>query len=1159
LSIQFIAGNSGSGKSHYIYEKIIQESLRHPERKYLILVPEQFTLSTEKQLAMLHPRKAILNINVLSFQRLSWRVFGEVGGNSRPVLEETGKSLVLQKIAWDNRKKLKILGATLQKPGAVSQMKSLISELLQYRIRPEDLDSWTGGQEGKKLLELKLQDVQAVYRGFSDYLSSRYLTAEELPEVLCSVIGKSSLIRNSTVVLDGFMGFTPVQLQVIRQLCSLCERLFVVVTADPREDLFRKDMPHRLFHVSGQMIRQITEIAKETGTEVLPADWVLPGPESRLAANPVLHFLEQNLFRYGKRTWKGQQDRVMVGEAESPAEELDCTAETILRLVREKGYRYRDFAVVTGDLPAYGREAEKAFRQAGIPFFLDQKYDVMMNPLVEFIRAAVDMAVQNCSYESVFRFLRCGLADFSEEETDRLENYVLALGIRSRKQYEERWVRISRGMKPEDMEPLNALRERFCTDTGEFLDAVKTRMSTAGQKTEALYRLIVRHDIQRKLKEREEALQAEGEAARAKEYAQIYRIVMDLLDKTVEVLGGEKMGLTAYQQILEAGFQETSVGLIPPGGDQVLVGDMERTRLKNVRVLFLLGVNEGIIPKRVAKGGILSEADREYLKERKITLSPTAREEMYRQRFYLYLSLSKPSDQLYLFYSRTDFSGGTRMPSYLIGTLLRLFPALKVLSLQQERTVCGRLETPEGERELLVEGFREARTKKAEDRFLELYCRYRRSGEKRRLLERLQEAAFLENPLAGIGRKTARALYGRVLENSATRLELFASCAFAHFLKYGLLLKERERYEFTAADMGTVMHGALEGFAGKLEKSGLKWAELTGEQRDRLIREALEEVVRDYGNTILHSSSRSSWLIRRAESILRCTVWALQEQLKKGSFAPAGTEVAFSERNPLRSMNIALSQDERICLKGRIDRLDLCETEDRLYVRIIDYKTGKTELDLQALYWGLQLQLMVYLNAAVELEQERHPEKTAEPAGIYYFRLDDPYLKEASLDREASPEERLRAMRLNGLSRSEAEIVWLQDHTLEPGQSSGVIPVTVTGTGKLHGRSSAAPGEVFDVLRQFTARKIRELGRRILDGDTAVSPCLSGQKDSCAWCPYKGVCGFDERIPGYSRRRLPVLSGSELLERMAGEAGCLREEVGKEELQEPEGKEGGDR
>lgn len=1135
MSLQLIAGNSGSGKSHYIYEKIIRESVEHPERNYLMIVPEQFTMQTEKELVSLHPRKGILNIDVLSFNRLAYRVFEEVGGNTRPVLEETGKSLVLQKVVWDRQKELKVLGGTLRKSGSIAQMKSLVSELLQYKVAPEDLEEWVPEQEGCRLLAWKLEDVKTVYRGFADYLSERYLTAEEVPEVLCGVIGKSRILKGSTVVLDGFTGFTPVQNQVIRELYGLCSRIYVVVTLDRREEPCRNDGPHRLFHMSRQMTRKLVDMARETGTEVLPVDWVVPGMNGRFAGNRPMHFLEQHLFRYDKHEFREEQEAISVWEAEDPAGELSHVAGTILRLIREEGYCYRDFALVTGDLPSYGRVAEAVFEAADIPFFLDQKHPVLMNPLVEFIRSAVDMVVQNFSYESVFRYLRCGLTDFTREETDRLENYVLALGIRGWKQYGERWVRMYRNMKPEEIGSLNGLRERFSSGLEEFVTGMRERKSTASRKTEVLYQLIVRNEVQKKLKLQEESFHALGEAAMEKEYAQIYGIVMNLLDKLVEVLGRERMGINAYQQILEAGFQETQIGLIPPGGDQVLVGDIERTRLKNVKVLFLAGINEGIIPKPVSKAGILSEVDREYLRSRSVELAPTAREEMYRQRFYLYLNLTKPSERLYLSYCKADAKGSALMPSYLIGVITRLFPGIRISKLALERNVTDRLETSEGAMELFLEGIQNIRKGRTDVGFLELYRWYQKDGQRKKQLECLLQAAFYENPQTGIGRAVAKALYGGVLENSATRLEQFAACAFAHFLQYGLKLREREKYEFSAADMGTVMHETLEKFSEKLAGRGYRWAELTEEQRDLLVDESLEEIVHDYGNTILHSSSRNTYLITRVQNMMRCTVWALQEQIRKGAFEPGGFEISFAAEDHLDSINIDLSEDEKLKLRGRIDRMDRCETADKIYVKIIDYKTGNTTLDLLALYHGLQLQLAVYLNAAVELEQKKHPEKEVEPAGIYYYHIQDPFVTAGSVEDEKDQEEILKALKMDGLSRNEGEILSLLDRTVPPGGRSSVIPVGYNKSGSLAWYSKVAEKEDFEVIQRYTDRKIREIGRRMLAGETAVSPCLTEKRDSCAYCPYHGICGFDERIPGFSYRRLSKLSQEEIMKLMREE------------------------
>ena len=607
------------------------------------------------------------------------------------------------------------------------------------------------------------------------------------------------------------------------------------------------------------------------------------------------------------------------------------------------------------------------------------------------------------------------------------------------------------------------------------------------------------------------------------------------------------MGIVAYQQILEAGFQETQVGLIPPGNDQVLVGDIERTRLKHIKVLFLVGINEGIIPKPVSKAGILSEADREYLKQHSVELAPDAREEMYRQRFYLYLNLTKPSDRLYLSYCKSDAKGSALLPSYLIGMICAMFPGIAIRKI----AMCSpreRLETPQGTMEVFLEGLQNLRKGRAEADFLELCRWYQRDEVRRRQLDWMMQAVFYEKPQTGIGRAAARALYGKILTNSATRLEQFASCAFAHFLQYGLQLKEREKYEFNAADMGNVMHKTLERFSGKLTQKGYQWAELTEEQRNRLVDESIEEIVHDYGNTILHSSSRNAYLITRVRNMMHCTVWALQEQIQRGAFTPGGFEISFAAEEQLEAANIHLSEDERLKLQGRIDRMDLCETADKIYVKIIDYKTGNTTLDLLALYYGLQLQLAVYLNMAVELEQKRRPDKTVEPAGVYYYHIDDPFVTVESVEETENQEEILKVLKMDGLSREEEEILTLLDRTVSPGGRSSVIPVGYNKNGSLAWYSKVAGKEDFDVIQKYTDQKIRQLGRRMLDGETEISPCITEKKESCTYCPYHGICGFDERIPGFSYRRLPKMTQEEVMKYMKKEMGL----TGKAEPEDPE-------
>ena len=1129
MPLHFIFGASGAGKSHYIYQKIIQESMEHPGRQYLVLVPEQFTMQTQKELVMMHPKKGILNIDVLSFERLAYRVLEETGESCAQVLEETGKSLVLRKVSQEKKKELKILGEKMKKQGYISQMKSMVSELKQYEVTKEDMDLMLDYAKDKPELYYKLKDISVLYRGFFDYLEGNFITQEEVLEVLGRVAGKSGKLAGSVMVLDGYTGFTPIQLQLLERILPLCETMYVTVTMDDRLDPYRPGSPHHLFHLSRETVAKLCKLAGAAGSQI-EETWVKEN--GRFSANKPMAFLERNLFRFRKEVYTEEQQAVHIRESRNPAREMEETALMIRRLMREEGYRCRDFAVITGDMETYADHAARAFDKFDIPCFIDRKKSVFMNPFVEFLRSAVDMLLENYSYESVFRLLRCGLLDLPCRDMDRLENYVLGMGIRGFRKWQEEWVLHYRGEKPEEVPEIDRIRQQLMDTLAPFTEQMKTRKGTVRERVLAFYEFITACGIQEKLDRSRKEFAKENAMDRAKEYEQIYPMVMDLFDKMTEVLGEEKVSLREFKELLEAGLSEVKIGIIPPSSDQVLVGDMERTRLKDIRVLFFVGVNDGKIPREDAAGKILSDLNREDLKASSVALAPTYRENLYTQRFYLYLNMTKPSDKLYLSYSRADDGGEPMTQSFLIGAVRKLFPAL-VLERPSEDAV-WEVENPKSALAYLAWGFKEILEREPSLLWKELFSWYQKQDAWKQTMENMVEGAFRINPEDEIGRSVARALYGTTLENSATRLELFAQCACAHFMAYGLELKERARYEFSPMDMGNVLHSGLESFAKKMHQRGLSWTALDEVQMDEMAEDCVEEVVSYYGNTVLKSSARNEYMVSRVKRMMKRTIWALTKQMEQGAFTPSRFEVSFAMADSLESINIALSKEEKMKLLGRIDRVDTCEEEDKVLVKVIDYKSGNTSFDLLALYHGLQLQLVLYMNAAMELEQRNHPDKQVVPAGIFYYNIKDPVVEKVEEENpEALNRRILKELRMNGLASSDRGVLEKLDENLSAnGTSSLCVPVTINKDGSLSRNSSAVSPEQFRLISNYVNQKIKEIGRRILAGEAETQPYEMGKRNACQYCPYKGACGFDEKTAGYHYRRLNPLKPEEIWGRM---------------------------
>lgn len=1138
MSLRFYFGPSGSGKSHRIYEEIMQRAAQEPGRNFLIIVPDQFTMQTQKDLVMRSDRGGILNIDVLSFGRLSHRILEEVGTKEMPVLDDTGKSLVLQKIAADLKEQLPAMGSLLHKQGYIHEVKSAISEFMQYGISTQDMDKLIASAEKRGALAMKLRDLKTLYRGFQDYIRDHFITTEETLDVLRRSLVKSKILPDSVVVFDGFTGFTPIQNRLIQELMRVCEETIVTVTIGEEEDPYQMDGEQKLFHLSKKTVVDLVKLAAEAEVTRGEDVFVKGGP-NRFTEASALCYLEQNLFRYQYEPYTEKQCEIRMFEALSPREEVHQTALYIRKLIREEGLTYRDIAVVIGDLEGYASYVETEFGQLEIPCFLDRTRGIVLNPMIEYIKSALQLYIRDFSYDTVFHFLRSGMADISREEIDELENYVIRTGARGYRTYSRLFTQKTEEMQQgsgqedteraeETMERLNRIRQQFA-DTVEILHMAPR--AKAGEYVDHLYDFLVQNQVQQKLLNYQQRFEQEGDLAKAREYAQIYRLVMDLLDQIYELLGEEEISLQEFADILEAGFGEITVGTIPQNVDRIVVGDMERTRLKQVKVLFFLGVNDGNIPKNVSKGGIISDMDREFLIESGTEMAPSPRQQMYIQRLYLYLNMTKPSERLYLSYAKVNSDGKGIRPSYLIDTVRKLFPQLAV-EYPQNRS---RLEQIEGRQEgarYLAEELREyadgtLREEERQDFYL-MYRAYEADPEGR---DRLTAAAFRRYKESGLSRIVARALYGRQLENSVSRLETYAACACRHFLQYGLSLQEREEFGFEVSDMGNVYHAVLENFAGKLAESGRTWWDFDENFATQAIKEAVEGYAATYGETVLYSSARNEYAITRMSRILTRTVLTLQQHLKQGSFQPDDYELSFRFAEDLDSIHVDLSEEEKMHLQGRIDRIDVSEDAEHVYVKVIDYKSGNKKFDLAALYYGLQLQLVVYMNAAMELESRKHPDKEIVPAALLYYHIDDPTIETpVELTQEQINEEILTKLRMNGVVNSDPAVVERLDRFLQ--DKSKVIPVEKKKDGSFSARSGILSREELHVVSAYVDTKIRQIGREILDGKIAANPYEKGNEEACTYCAYKKVCGFDGSIPGYEKRQLEDLDKQTLMQRM---------------------------
>ena len=1116
MALQFYFGPSGSGKSKRLHQDVLYMAAKDPDCNFLFLVPDQFTMQTQTDLVKESPGGGIMNIDVLSFGRLTHRIFEETGYGRKPVLDDTGKSLVLRKVASSVKEELPVLSGNLNKIGYIHEIKSAISEFKQYGLSVERVGELAEFSKSRGTLYYKLKDLKTLYQAFDTYVAERFITTEDTLALLSRAVHESKIMKNSVVIFDGFTGFTPIQYRLIAELMELSRMVIVSVTLGEGENPYRIMGEQELFYLSKKTVRDLQKWAQKRNVRQAEDVYLGKGGLPRFRESRELAHLEKQLFRYPLKPYEESQKdsipAIQIREAMSPAGEVRGACILIKKLVLEQNYSYRDIAVVTGELETYGDFFEREAATYDIPVFIDRTRGILLNPFLEYIRSALRIVLQNFSYESVFHYLRSGLADFTMEETDLLENYILATGIKGRKKWGELFTRNA-------TEQINELRARLYGQMTPLLQ----KQETASDYVKALYEFIVAGRIQEKLLTFEEQFRADGEEERAKEYAQIYRLVMELLNQIEGLLREEAMTLQEFADILDSGFAEIEVGTIPGGVDRVIVGDMERTRLNQVKVLLFLGVNDGNIPRNANKGGIISDIDREFLKDSDIELAPTPRQQMFTQRLYLYMNMTKPSERLYLSYARISSDGKTLRPSYLIDTVKALFPCAYQGNLMEgKEPVTERIMGKKDALPYVAEELRERAQGRAggmtDEEFFSLCRIYWEDSAFRGQMEKLLQAAYEHYEHKPLGAMIARMVYGTVLENSVSRLERYAACAYAHFLQYGLNLKEREVFQLENTDLGNIYHEVLEAFSHRLKEHGYTWLDFPKEEGEQLLWEALENCSMQYGETILYSSARYQYMIERMYRILKRTIWALKEQLKSGKFLPEAFEMSFSRVENLDAVNITLSEEEKMKLRGRIDRLDTCEDEDHIYVKVIDYKSGNKKFDLAAVYYGLQLQLIVYMNVAAEMMKKSHPDKEVVPAALLYYHVNDPMIKsEEELSPEQVNDQLLKELRMNGLVNDSEEVIGLLDGSFAT--KSSIIPVERKSDGSLSARSSVVNRQDYEVISNYVNQKMHQFGTEILQGNIEVNPCEQGNTESCTYCTFREICAFDGKIPGFEKRK----------------------------------------
>ncbi len=1156
MSLQFLTGRSGAGKTTWLLDDIRGKLREKPDRTPIIyLVPEQMTFMSEYKLAGTPGLNGTIAAQVYSFTRLAWRVLQETGGSSRTHLSSVGMNMMITKIIEEKKEELKLFHRSAGKTGFIGNMEQMLIELKRYCIAPEDMKSITAeklADETDQSLKDKLHDLEIVYGSLEQALAGKYIDSEDYLTLLAQKIPQSAYLQDAEVYIDGFYSLTPQELLVVDALMKTCKKVTVSLTID---QAFRQGPPNEfyLFGMSARLYHAIHQLAMNAGIKI-EEDISLHNQE-RFAASRSLAHLEQNFNIRPAIAYEGETDATIMMATNRRAE-VEGIAREILRLVRDGGCRWKDIALLLRNGQAYHDLIRTIFHDYEIPIFIDMKDTMLHHPLIELIRSALETLNTNWRYEPVLRTIKTELlfpmdADHKEMrlQVDQLENYVLSRGIKGERWTDEnKWAyRKFRGLELEERgqtdqerlieEELNAMRDLFRGPLMRLQNRCK-KAKTGTDYCRALYVFLEEVQIPGKLEKMYADAIEKGDVAYSRHHEQAWKEVVGLLDQFVEAMGSTELNLKQFTTILDSGLQAMKFSQVPPAIDQVLVANLDLSRVNDVKIAFVMGLNEGVLPMKPTEDGILSDEDRIALNRAGVEVAPDSASRLLDEEFAAYKAFATPSHHLYISYPLGDDEGGSLMPSPYIKRITEVLPGAGKRFVHNEPT-----EDEEKNQlsymvndDIAISFLASAMQvkKRGYDISPVWYSLYNHYLEKEPDdMLRVLGSLFYENKAKRLSKQTSKQLYGNKIIGSVSRMEKFNSCAFSHFASHGLKLKERKVYRLEAPDIGEMFHGALKIISDTLIARNIKWSSLTREECRKFAHMAVEQLAPKLQNQILQSSKRHFYIQRKLENVIGRASMVLSEQARHSGFEPLRLELGFGlgGRDQLPPLAFELADGTKMELVGRIDRVDQAEYNNQLYVRIIDYKSSTKDINLDEIYYGLALQMLTYLDVIISHAQKLVG-KEAYPAGMLYFHVHNPLVKAADmLASEQIEQEILKQFKMKGLLLEDPGILQLMDDQLKVGESSksNIISANFLKSGEISKTSKTASEEEFKALRNFIHTTYKKSGNEIIEGKTNINPYKMKDQMPCTYCSFKSVCMFDGALEENQYRILQPKKADEVM------------------------------
>jgi len=1142
--IHFILGRTGTGKTHKILTEIKNKCADHRAGDPIfIITPEQMTFHTEYQLLLMNKANSMIRANALSFNRLAHRIMQEVGGLSRYHLDEVGKAMLLQKIMIANNDHLGVFTKYIKKPGFIGKMDELFSEFKNYQLDTVNLKEKLPTASLQLQTKQKIKILTDIYEEFNQITLKQYLTTEDYFTLLADAIEKSEIIKTANIYIDGYHTFNAQEQAIIHRLAHNSKSITIALTACVNSQSGLWSTTSATYNNLNDALQHLKPNVTRLTAHQFPA-----------RRNPTITHLEQNFMQAGATSI--QTANINLLTAPTRRLEIEEVAIRIYQLTRHQNIAFSNIAIYGGNPQTDHRLYKTIFAKHEIPHFLDYKESMMTHPVINLLHKIFDIFTMNWNNNTIFTVLKTGLfasvqnfvkgASYEQavakhfEDIDLLENYVLARNIRKHDWTSGKdWIYSKYGTTNQtDAElefeaQLNQVKQQVVVPILE-LEAKLQHSKTAAHLATAVFEFLEQLDIPQKLRLFTEGAEKTDNQKEKKQHEQIWTKLLQILEQIVEVAGDDEMSLADFIQIFKTGLEQLTFATVPPVLDAVQIGDITRSRYQlatnfsqpenyGIKHVFIIGINDGILPSAPAESSLLSEKEREVLTSLDIQLAPSLVQSQRDEIFSLYTILAAAQESVTFSYS----SENDGQPSYIFSHIQNMFPNVKLQEVIEDDPY-KRLTTKKA---LFDKALLNLKLNSDQMAYYEPILKYYERSDQIGY-QLIKRAIGYENRVDILPAELTKAVYGEEIEASVSRIELFNHCQFAHFINYGLRLRERDLFELTMPDIGSLYHEALKYISMLIKRDRRSFASLSGAEMKQLAELGVAETIKKYrAFAILESSARMNALNYKLTAVVEKTLTALARHSQRSEFKESYFELRFGKGvNEQGDVGIKTTPRKigefSLSLKGIIDRIDTARVHDKMYLRVVDYKSGKKELDLDTVYYGLSLQLLTYLDVAINGLSEN-----TLGAGALYFHVHNPYTQineeilttenlESTLQNQQSAD-----YRMTGYLPENYQVAMMSDTTLAEGAAtkSDVVPITLKKDQTFAARGNKILStDDFDMLRVYAGKKIEDAVSYMTAGNLNINPSRHKANTACDWCQFKAVCQFD--VTYNKHRNLPTVS-----------------------------------